>query len=194
MAHNYLRGTRNGSDMNGRPHAHPSKRGPQLADLVRDLALPDACRWVLDVGCGDGDDVRWLQHAGFDAVGIDIREEALAAAAALTPPHVEVTWMLGAATALPIADDSCVMVTDRGCLHHVDTHDQHRYAMEAARVLVPGGVWIIRDVVGHHHHGAETSAASLAQLASGASLHVDQCELVDADSGHQWICAVLRRV
>ena len=174
---------------------HVHHHSPQLADLVPSLELPATPACAVDVGCGGGDDVRWLHAAGFDAIGVDVDTEAIASAAARTPPAAGITWLAGSATSVPVPDDSCVLVTDRGCLHHLPVGDRGAYAREVERVLVAGGAWLIRDVVGHHHQVAELDAAAIEDLASGAALRVERCDFVEAAGAHvhTWLVAVLRR-
>lgn len=170
-------------------HSH----GPTLADIVPGLELPATPPCAVDVGCGAGDDVRWLHAAGFQAVGIDASAEALQAAVARTPTDTKITWIEARATALPLPDQSCVLVTDRGCLHHLTPDEQRRYAAEAARVLVPDGVWIIRDRSGHHHQIAEMDADAIGALVLNTALRVESCTVEQRSGAHPWLTAVLRR-
>jgi ubiquinone/menaquinone biosynthesis C-methylase UbiE len=171
-------------------------RSPHLSDIVPGLELPVVPRCAIDVGCGTGDDVRWLADAGFQAVGIDVNAQTLATAATLTPPDADVSWVQGSATALPLADSSCVLIIDRGCLHHIATDDRPQYASEAARVLAPGGAWLIRDLLGHAGQVAELDTDSIDDLTDGLPVRVEAFETVEASSphgSHTWIIAVLRR-
>jgi RNA polymerase sigma factor (sigma-70 family) len=181
----------------GHAHAHdhhpPSARGPVLADIVPGLGLPSEPRGAVDVGCGAGDDVRWLHDAGFRAIGIDSNAEALRVAASRTPDDHDITWLEASATMIPLDDQSCALVTDRGCLHHLPTDERPAYASEVARILAVRGAWIIRDVVGHHHQVAELSTEGIAELAAGAALRVESCSIVDDPGGHSWLVAILRR-
>ncbi len=167
--------------------------GPQLADVLADLSLPGTSTRVVDVGCGNGDDVRWLHDAGFDAIGIDIDESCIREAMSRTQ-HANIMWHVGSAVLLPCPDASCVLIADRGCLHHMPTDDRLRYAAEVGRVLVPGGVWVIRDAVGHHGQVDEIDEAGVQRLAHAAGTAIESCVVEGMPGGHAWLIAVLRRV
>jgi ubiquinone/menaquinone biosynthesis C-methylase UbiE len=163
-----------------------------LADILADLQLPAGTRRALDVGCGHGADVRWLAAQGFVAAGLDVNQDALDAAAASTPDDLDVNWILGRATSLPFEDGALTLVTDRGCLHHLPGDDRPRYAAEVGRVLAPGGVWILRHLVGHHGQVDELDEAGAAALARAGGLRVESTDMRRAGH-HAWLVAVLRR-
>ena len=170
-----------------------SPRGPGLADIVPGLGLPLAPSCAVDVGCGAGDDVRWLHGAGFQAIGIDASSDALRVASTRTPSDMKISWLQGSATSLPLSDQSCVLVIDRGCLHHLPPDQRGRYAEEVERVLAAGGAWVIRDVIGHQHQVAELSADAIGELARSTSLRVEVCDIIEGLDSHTWLLAVLRR-
>lgn len=58
--------------------------------------------------------------------------------------HVDVDWREGDALALPVANGAIDFINDRGCFHHIRDADRPTYAAEAARVLKPGGVLLVR--------------------------------------------------
>jgi ubiquinone/menaquinone biosynthesis C-methylase UbiE len=175
-------------------HSHSHHAGSALAGIIPGLELPGASRRALDVGCGTGDDVRWLAEAGFDAIGIDVSETALALAAERTPPELDVTWIHGSATALPAEDASLSLVHDHGCLHHLSRADRPAYAREVARVLTPGGAWVIRDLLGHGGPHVELDETEVDALAQGASLRIESRDVADVPHGtHQALVVVLRR-
>ena len=104
---------------------------------------------ILDIGCGIGGPARFFAgHYGCSAVGIDVTPEYIAVAEALTRMTAlaaQVTFRVGSATALPF-EESCF---DAATLIHVGMNipDKDRLCAEAARVLRPGGVFGIYEVV-----------------------------------------------
>jgi len=117
------------------------------ARLVRELHLPPKSR-VLDVACGIGTTARLMaDEYGLDVVGLDASaanvakaENVVGASAAITA-----TFVTGDAAALPFPDDSFDAVV---CECAVSTFaDQARVVAEFARVLKPGGVVGISDMV-----------------------------------------------
>ena len=125
---------------------HPG--GAELsARLVRKLHLIPKSR-VLDVACGIGTTARLMaDEFGLDVVGLDASaangakaENVVRASPALTPAFVT-----GDAAALPFPDDSFDGVV---CECAVSTFaDQARVVAEFVRVLKPGGVVGITDMV-----------------------------------------------
>jgi SAM-dependent methyltransferase len=97
---------------------------------------------VLDVGCGEGQVARRLAADGAWVVGVDPAAAQLDVARARGggPGYVRAP-----ADALPFADGSFAAVVICLVLEHVD--DYERAIREAARVLEPGGTFLL--LVGH---------------------------------------------
>lgn len=182
-------------------HAHAGHDGvwgdAEIAGIVPGLALPAQPTRAIDVGCGTGEDARWLAGAGYEAVGVDVSAGALTIAAERTPSGMDVRWVEGHAGSLPTLDASCVLVTDRGCLHHVAPDDVPAYVSEVERVLVSGGAWVIRDMLGHGPHHRGIDCARIHEIAHGSTLEVEECGVLDAAHAQhgkgQVMLAVLRR-
>ena len=124
---------------------------PELVELVEARGWRQGAR-AIDLGCGTGSDARYLADNGFDVIGVDISEEALAAARARGSSDAEpaVEWMLADACSLPVEDASQDLVVDGSCLHHFTRDQWDDYAREVARVLVPRGVLFVRGVSVKH--------------------------------------------
>ncbi|MGB0971451.1 MAG: class I SAM-dependent methyltransferase [Mycobacterium sp.] len=90
---------------------------------------------VLDVGCGRGDTVAWLVEQGFDAFGIDVRQEYVANGRAYLGPD-RLSVLEG--TAYPYPDDYFDIVISDEVFEHVADLDE--LAREVARTTKPGGV------------------------------------------------------
>ncbi len=125
---------------------HPGGTGLS-ARLVRSLHLPPGAR-VLDVACGIGTTTLLMaRRFGLDTVGLDISESNLARARAATAanPPVPVVFIAGSAEQLPFAEESFEAVV---CECVVSTFpDQPRVLAELARVLRPGGVVGMSDII-----------------------------------------------
>ena len=100
------------------------------------------CRRVLDVGCGEGQVARRLTAAGCSVVGVDPVSAQLAVA---RERGAEPEYARASADALPWKDGAFDGVVIGLALEHV--HDFERALREAARVLVPGGTFLL--LVGH---------------------------------------------
>ncbi|MDQ4430984.1 class I SAM-dependent methyltransferase [Yokenella regensburgei] len=119
----------------------------RLAERLRDSS--QAC--VLDMGCGAG-------HASFTAAGAvanvtayDLSPQMLdvVADAAQERGLRNITTRQGYAEVLPFADASFDIVISRYSAHH--WHDVGRALREVQRVLKPGGVLIMMDVMSPGH-------------------------------------------
>ncbi|HLE85707.1 MAG TPA: class I SAM-dependent methyltransferase [Thermoanaerobaculia bacterium] len=116
----------------------------ELVELVDSGGLP-AGATALDVGCGSGLEAVYLARSGLSVIGVDsslpalelARERARAAGVELDLRH-------GSALALPVEAGSIDLALDRGCLHGIEREDRPAYAAEIARVLRPGGRFLLR--------------------------------------------------
>ena len=104
---------------------------------------------VVDLGCGIGGAARHLAAStGCRVTGIDLTPEFVATAAHLTEivgMDDRVSFRVGSATAIP-ADDNTF---DAATLLHVgmNIEDKGALAAEVARVLRPGGNFVVYDVM-----------------------------------------------
>lgn len=117
-------------------------------ELVNQLDLRPGLR-VLDVGSGLGGAARYLarQHAA-EVTGLDLTMEYVQVATSLTRRAGLADlarFRQGSATQLPFPDDSF----DRACMLHVGMNIADKAALfaEIRRVLVPGGVFGVYDVM-----------------------------------------------
>lgn len=120
------------------------RQGADLARLIEYAKLRGDER-VLDVATGGGHTALAFSHHAREVVASDLTAEMLAAAAAFlkaqgaTNVHTE----LADAEALPFPDQSFDIVTARIAPHHFA--NPQRFALEAARVLRPGGQFLLDD-------------------------------------------------
>jgi 2-polyprenyl-6-hydroxyphenyl methylase / 3-demethylubiquinone-9 3-methyltransferase len=117
--------------------AEARQRNPWIAgELVRRFGK-EPCR-VLDLGCGGGLLSNDLAARGHEVFGLDATDENLAVARARDLTH-SVSYQLGDAYALPYESESFDVVCALDLLEHVE--DPSRVIAEAARVLMPGGLF-----------------------------------------------------
>jgi SAM-dependent methyltransferase len=118
-------------------------RGRLLDQVLADL--PDEAR-IVDVGAGTGTFAIALAARAPDAevIGVDLDPEALELARG-KEGAAAVTWCLGKAGELPLAEESCDRVTMSLVLHHLDPAAKRAALAEARRVLRPGGRLHVAD-------------------------------------------------
>lgn len=100
---------------------------------------------LLDVGCGWG---RWCMaaaRAGFRPIGVDVHIDALAAAGRVSQQlAARCDFLCNDADALPVQSRSIDCVFSYSVLQHMDKAKVLRVFHEMARVLVPGGRFLIQ--------------------------------------------------
>jgi ubiquinone/menaquinone biosynthesis C-methylase UbiE len=119
-----------------------------LAAKLADAALVGPGDDVLDVGCGLGESTLYLRERLGDSpsrlVGMDLTHAHVASGRARRRgPRPE--FVVGSATDLPFPDASFDRVLALECAFHFP--DRRRFFAEAARVLRPGGVLGVADVL-----------------------------------------------
>lgn len=107
-----------------------------LRDFLPDALLQD--RLVADIGSGIGEIARGLADRGARMVCLDISRQSLARCHEINP---EADICHGTSLDLPFMDNTFDCVISIGVLHH--TPDCRKGFKEAARVLAPGGVFVV---------------------------------------------------
>jgi ubiquinone/menaquinone biosynthesis C-methylase UbiE len=176
-------------------HSHTHAREHSVAELAGYLAgvevLPTT---AIDLGCGDGRDAVYLAMRGVAVTGIDASADAIERARERSrAAEVDVRWIHGDVLDLPVADASTDLAHDHGCLHHVASADQPRYAAQVARVLRPGGTLLVREKNAHGHHAHAVDEDDLRAMVEGLPLHVERVVRFPGPGGHDATIAVLRR-
>ena len=117
-------------------------------ELALDLELNPGIE-LLDIGSGIGGPARYFAETfGCKVFGVDLTEEFVQVATALTARcrlEALATFVQGSGLALPFPDERF----DRATLIHVGMNiaDKARLFAEARRVLRPGGVFLVYDVM-----------------------------------------------
>jgi SAM-dependent methyltransferase len=101
--------------------------------------VPPPGRLTLDIGCGEGRLGRDLARAGHRVVGLDASSTMVTAAA--THADAGGAILVGDASALPLPDGIADCAVAFMCLQDVDAMEAA--VREAARVLVPGGHFVL---------------------------------------------------
>lgn len=128
-------------NLGGAPAREVTEADPLLTEI---LALPAEAvsgSTVLEIGCGDGARLAWLQkNRGCRCHGLDPSSKAVDAASkrGLVAVH-------GTADELPFADRTFDIVMFGFCLYLCDREDLFRIAAEADRVLKNPGWLLILD-------------------------------------------------
>ncbi len=101
---------------------------------------------ILDVGCGTGKLLKSARGRFPDArlVGVDAADEMVKYAQSSTPDGT-IEFRQATAEDLPLPDASFDLVFSTMTFHH--WQNQARGAAEVARVLTPGGRWLLADFV-----------------------------------------------
>ncbi len=113
-----------------------------LVKTVTEMPIPP-CN-ALDIGCGIGNSVIWLQQQGFTATGIDNSEFAIQRAQEKSHKEgTDCTLLLADFFNDTIPGTPFGFVFDRGCFHHARELDQlQRFAKNVAQHLTEDGLWL----------------------------------------------------
>ncbi|MFY9717427.1 MAG: class I SAM-dependent methyltransferase [Thermoplasmata archaeon] len=99
---------------------------------------------ILDLGCGAGTNSLFLARSRFRVSGIDLAPGAIEAARArASRAGLRVDFRVGDALRLPYADRTFGGAIDVGCFHTLPLRLRSAYATELARVLRPGGAYLL---------------------------------------------------
>ncbi len=118
--------------------------GPSLARLLR-LADPRPGERCLDIGTGTGHTAARLAEAGAEVVGLDPEPGMLDAARQRYGERAGLHFVEAPGDATGQPDEAFDLVTARHTLHHHS--DPHATLREIARVLRPGGRFVLVDEI-----------------------------------------------
>ena len=116
---------------------------------VLDLAAQEVVQpsAILDIGCGTGRLLRSaeLRFAGAELVGVDAAAEMVRQAQASTPTGSPIRFQEATAEDLPFPAAHFDLVFSTLTFHH--WYSQSQGIAEVARVLAPGGRWLLADFI-----------------------------------------------
>jgi ubiquinone/menaquinone biosynthesis C-methylase UbiE len=104
-------------------------------------------RSILDVGCGTGRLLRTASQRfpGAHLEGVDAAPQMVEQAISLLPPGALIHFQQATAEELPFVDGQFDLVFSTMTFHHWD--EQAGAVAEVARVLKPGGRWVLADFI-----------------------------------------------
>ncbi len=111
------------------------------------LAFLDPSWVVADLGCGTGDAAQRLAPVVAEVVAVDREEAMLDASRKRLKEFSNIRYLQGDVTDLPLEARSIDAAAMMLVLHHL--REPERALSEAARVLRPGGVILVVDMVAH---------------------------------------------
>ncbi len=108
---------------------------------------------ALDIGCGTGDNVFWLDAHGFNTTGIDFAENAIKIASRRKENQsANPSFFVADILRDDLPESPFEFVFDRGCFHTFDTKKERRkMAKNIHDHLVKGGHWL--SLIGNYDDG-----------------------------------------
>jgi 2-polyprenyl-3-methyl-5-hydroxy-6-metoxy-1,4-benzoquinol methylase len=118
----------------------PSHRPMYLGKVLKHLSRDRTIQTVIDVGCGGGDFASGLAGAGYNVYGIDLSEDAIAAARARQIGHFAVSSAYDSLTApfKQTAFDAAVCIET---IEHL--YSPQKLAQKVREALRPGGLFVV---------------------------------------------------
>lgn len=134
-------GHRTWNEAHGMKAVEPEDRA-FLADVLRQPWAPKPGR-ALELGCGTAPLLRWLHARGWTGRGVDVSPTAVRMARRESR-RTPLRFSVGDVTRLRFPARSFDLVLDGHCFHCLTlAADRERFFREAARVLKPGGAFVI---------------------------------------------------
>ena len=97
---------------------------------------------AIDIGCGIGQDTKWLLDKGFDVISCDISDIALKKLKELIPSSK--TMQIDIKEKLPFKDNSVGLIDANLSIHYFDMENTVKIFNEIHRILKPDGLFIGR--------------------------------------------------
>ena len=120
-----------------------------VQEAVLDLAAAEVSKpnAILDVGCGTGRLLRAAEQRFPNAAleGVDAAAGMIRHAQSVLPARSRIRFQVASAESLPFVNGQFDLVFSTMTFHHWD--DQRGAISEVARVLKPGGRWLLADFV-----------------------------------------------
>lgn len=109
---------------------------PHLAEAIKDMMLKNHLQKVLDVGCGTGLLVKFMNTHRFRAIGCDASPEAVKEAKKTSGSR---NIILSQASDLPFQSSSFDLVTSISLVEHLTQKEAIKFIKEAKRILKKNG-------------------------------------------------------
>ena len=164
---------------------------PEIIDLAETWPPGRA----LDIGCGYGRTAIYLARRGWTAVGVDFIPQAIAEAqhqAAAADVAERTRFYVASATDLSFLAPSFDLAIDVGCAHSFADDMLRRYRDELARLLAPGGEYVLHarlrdnEAAGEEQpHGLEADTL-LALLAGDFTLERQEYGTTQVEDRPPW--------
>lgn len=154
-----------------------------IFDWLEQLGLDQGSRTILDIGCGTGLNLEYLQSNGINQVlGLDLSWNALDFSRLRNLSYL----VCGDGSKPPFADQSCDFILALDLLEHLEFDREG--VLEFARLLKPGGkmiilvpafqfLWGLQDEVGHHYR--RYTSTEIMELISQSNLVVDKLSYIN---------------
>jgi SAM-dependent methyltransferase len=164
----------------GKPPWDSGISPPELVRVVEGAGgnAPLPAGRSLDLGCGTGTNVLYLAAHGWHATGVDFAGKAIAKAQAKArqaPPAVaaRASFHVGDVTRLGFLQPPFDLALDMGCLHSLVPQGQARYAAGLARLMRPGGLYLLYAFKPEAGAASGLSEEAVARLFSPAFVVVE---------------------
>jgi 2-polyprenyl-3-methyl-5-hydroxy-6-metoxy-1,4-benzoquinol methylase len=122
---------------------HSDEPDQELVDLIESGEIKP--HLVLDVGCGAGTDAIYLAAMGCEVTAIDISHEAIKIAQQrAVRERVKIDFIADNFMEFDFHDTTFDFINDRGCFHHVNPRDRHKFAVRINDLLKNNGFYFLR--------------------------------------------------
>lgn len=115
---------------------------PEVVELVERRKMPPGR--ALDLGCGTGTHSLYLARHGWEVVGVDFSAVAIwRARRRARQAGLHIRFYRADVTDLGFLTGPFDLALDIGCLHGIPPERRGRYAAEVARLVRPGGLYML---------------------------------------------------
>ncbi len=99
---------------------------------------------AIDIGCGTGTNLITLARSGWKVTGVDFAPRAIHLAwKKMKSANVQAELSVNDATRLQGITGPFDLALDIGCFHNLAGKGQEKYLDQLARILAPGGYWLM---------------------------------------------------
>lgn len=159
---------------------------PELTALADSLPPGRA----LDLGCGTGTNALYLAARGWQAVGVDFVPAAVAQARRKARARrLAAAFFVADVTRLDFLDGTFDLAVDIGCLHAVPPDGRQRYAAGLARLVRPGGVYLLYAFCPHERRGRSFGLTPEMVAALFAPAFQVESQVIGTDTGSDYASA-----